>query len=61
MHRDLNTAKLLRLVLYPQAAAFGGIMYGKGAYERGRRYSVQQVRSLIKRSSMERAAYERAS
>jgi hypothetical protein len=28
-----------------QAAAFGGIMYGKGAYERGRRYSVQQDRN----------------
>lgn len=27
------------------AAAFGGIMYGKGAYERGRRYSVQQDRN----------------
>ena len=34
-----------RLNLRRQAAAFGGIMYGKGAYERGRRYSVQQDRN----------------
>ena len=34
-----------RLYLRWQAAAFGGIMYGKGAYERGRRYSVQQDRN----------------